>query len=154
MLPTGEKKRRKKGKKPKWNCKKWEQHTLKKKITEIKEEKKEEEVKDKKEVSPIVEIGEKELDKSIKPLVDEKPLPANVQKLVEFMQDTGGTIEDYTRLNADYSKINNDELLREYYNKTKPHLDTDEIDFILEDQFSYNEDYDEEKSYKEKEVSI
>ena len=151
VLPTGEKSEEKREKTEVELQEGGAAHS-EEKITEIKEEKKEE-VKDKKEVSPIVEIGEKELDKSIKPLVDEKPLPANVQKLVEFMQDTGGTIEDYTRLNADYSKINNDELLREYYNKTKPHLDTDEIDFILEDQFSYNEDYDEEKAIKKKKLA-
>jgi len=151
VLPTGEESKEK-GEKTDVGLQEVGSTHSEEEITEIKEEKKEE-VEDKKDISPIIEIGEKELDKSIKPLVDEEPLPPNVQKLVEFMQDTGGTIEDYTRLNADYSKIDNDELLREYYNKTKPHLEADEIDFILEDQFSYNEDYDEEKAIKKKKLA-
>ena len=45
------------------------------------------------------------------------------------MEETGGTIEDYTRLNADYSNIDENTLLKEYYKKAKPHLDSEEIGF-------------------------
>ena len=38
------------------------------------------------------------------------------------MKETGGTIEDYTRLNADYSTVDEESLLKEYYKKSKPHL--------------------------------
>jgi hypothetical protein len=69
-------------------------------------------------------------------------LPENVEKLVNFMKETGGTIDDYVRLNADYSNIDNDVLLREYYRKSKPHLDDEEINFLLEDNFSYDEELD------------
>jgi hypothetical protein len=129
-------------------------------IEEIKEEKQEEEVvelnsetnediKDKTE-SKIVEI---EQDKEIKPLVDKDPLPENIDKLVKFMEDTGGDINDYVRLNADYSSINDDELLRQYYSKVKPHLNNEEINFVLEDQFSYDEEVDEERSVKKKKLA-
>jgi len=47
-----------------------------------------------------------------------KPLPDNVEKLVAFMEETGGNVEDYVRLNADYSNVDNDVLLREYYKKS------------------------------------
>ena len=61
------------------------------------------------------------------------------------MEETGGTIEDYTRLNADYSSVDDESLLKEYYKKSKPHLNDEEIGFIMEDSFQYDEDMDEER---------
>ena len=70
------------------------------------------------------------------------------------MSDTGGTVEDYVRLNADYSNINEDALLYEYYKKTKPHLDREEIDFLMEDTiFIVDEDYDEERAVRRKRLA-
>ena len=69
------------------------------------------------------------------------------------MEDTGGTVEDYVRLNADYSNVDNDVLLQEYYSKTKPHLDREEINFLLEDKFSFDEDVDDEKEIKLKRLA-
>ena len=83
-----------------------------------------------------------------------KPLPENVEKLVSFMEDTGGTVEDYVRLNADYSTVDNNTLLKEYYKKSKPHLDDDEINFLLEDNFSYDEDLDEERDIRKKKLAF
>ena len=73
-------------------------------------------------------------------------IPENIEKVIGFMKDTGGTLEDYVRLNADYSQVDPDALLREYYKKTKPHLSHDEIDFHMQDRFSYDEDVDEERA--------
>ena len=83
-----------------------------------------------------------------------KPLPENVEKLVAFMEETGGNVEDYVRLNADYSNADNDTLLKEYYKKSKPHLDDDEINFLLEDNFSYDEDLDEERDIRKKKLAF
>jgi hypothetical protein len=80
-------------------------------------------------------------------------LPENVEKLVNFMNETGGNIEDYIRLNADYSNIDDEALLREYYKKTKPHLDAEEINFIMEDNFLFDEDYDDEKQIRKKKLA-
>jgi hypothetical protein len=106
---------------------------------------------------PIVEIGETPeennnivIDETSRPAFD---LPENVESLVKFMNETGGTIEDYARLNADYSKVDNNTLLREYYKKTKPHLDDEEISFIMEDKFQYNEDEDDERDIKKKKLA-
>ena len=38
-------------------------------------------------------------------------VPENLEKLVNFMKDTGGTVEDYVRLNADYSTVDDTCLL-------------------------------------------
>ena len=83
-----------------------------------------------------------------------KALPENVEKLVSFMEDTGGTVEDYVRLNADYSNVDSNTLLKEYYRKSKPHLDEDEINFLLEDKFSYDEDLDEERDIRKKKLAF
>ena len=83
-----------------------------------------------------------------------KPLPENIEKLVSFMEETGGNIEDYVRLNADYSNIDNDTLLKEYYKQTKPHLDNEEIDFLMEDNFSYDEELEEERDIRKKKLAI
>ena len=69
-----------------------------------------------------------------------KPLPENIQKLMDFMEETGGDLNDYVKLNQDYSKLDDQNLLREYYKQTKPHLDNEEINFLMEDTFSYDED--------------
>jgi len=80
-------------------------------------------------------------------------LPENVEKLVKFMKETGGTVEDYARLNADYSNVNNDTLLHEYYKQAKPHLNAEERNFIIEDSFKYDEEVDEERDIKKKKLA-
>ena len=83
-----------------------------------------------------------------------KQLPENVEKLVSFMEETGGNVEDYVRLNADYSAVDNNTLLKEYYKKSKPHLEDDEINFLLEDSFSYDEDLDEERDIRKRKLAF
>jgi len=83
-----------------------------------------------------------------------KQLPENIEKLVSFMEETGGTIEDYVRLNADYSNVNNVALLKEYYKNTKPHLDAEEVEFLLEDKFFFDEDIDDEREIKLKKLAF
>ena len=72
-------------------------------------------------------------------------LPENVEKLVKFMKDTGGTVEDYVVLNKDYDKFDDDLLVKEYYKKTRPHLSDEEVNFVMEDNFKYDEEVDEER---------
>ncbi len=83
-----------------------------------------------------------------------KQLPENVEKLVSFMEDTGGTVEDYVRLNADYSNVDGQTLLKEYYKKSKPHLNDEEIGFIMEDNFSYDEEIDDEREVRKKKLAL
>jgi hypothetical protein len=83
-----------------------------------------------------------------------KPLPENIQKLVDFMDETGGDINDYVKLNQDYSKLDDTSLLREFYAQTKPHLDQEEISFLMEDQFSFDEDVDDERDIRRKKLAL
>jgi len=104
-------------------------------------------------IEEVIEV-EKELKEAVR---DEKvlgkPLPENIEKLVAFMEETGGTIEDYTRLNADYSSIDDVTLLKEYYKKNKPYLDNSDVDLLLED-FIFDEEIDEEKDIRKKKLAF
>ncbi len=82
-----------------------------------------------------------------------EPLPENVQKLLDFMADTGGDLEDYVRLNRDIKDIDDQDALREYYQRTKPHLSSDEVDFLMEDQFAYDESIDDDRDIKRKKLA-
>ena len=123
-------------------------------------EKQEEKVEDT--ISVIQEITEEEVEEKTQEVIEAvqelketgKPLPENIEKLVSFMEDTGGNIEDYVRLNADYSNVDGNTLLREYYSKSKPHLDEAEISFLLEDNFKIDEEYDDEKEIRRKKLAF
>ena len=80
-------------------------------------------------------------------------LPENVKKLIDFMADTGGDLEDYVRLNRDVSSIDDQDALREYYRDTKPHLSSEEISFLMEDQFAYDESIDDERDIKRRKLA-
>ena len=121
------------------------EETTEEKVTPIQEVTEEEKIEEKKE--PVMETAPE-------PAKPEINLPENVEKLVKFMEETGGTVEDYVRLNADYSNINDDALIREYYKQTKPHLDIEEVNFLLEDNFSFDEDMDEERDIKKKKLAF
>jgi len=86
--------------------------------------------------------------------VDQPTMPEGVDKLVKFMKETGGDVNDYVRLNADYSGVDDVTLLKEYYKNTKPHLETEEIEFLLDDKFAYDADYDEDKDIRKKKLAI
>jgi hypothetical protein len=117
-------------------------------------------------IEEITEEAKEQVEEKIEELVEEtkeaiteaqetgKPLPENIQKLVDFMEETGGGIEDYARLNTDYSNYDDATLLREYYKQTKKHLTDDEISFLIEDSFSYDEAEDEEREVKRKKLAF
>ena len=114
----------------------------------------------------IEEITDEKVEEQTEELVEEtkeaiaeaqktgKDLPENIQKLIDFMEETGGDVEDYVRLNQDYSKFDDNTVLREYYRQTKKHLTDDEISFLMEDSFSYNEEEDEERDIKRKKLAL
>ena len=116
---------------------------------------------------PVVEeITEEKIEEQVEDLVEEtkeaiaeaqetgKDLPENIQKLVDFMEETGGDINDYVRLNQDYSTYDDNSVLREYYRQTKKHLTDEEISFLMEDSFSYNEEEDDDREIKRKKLAL
>ena len=102
-------------------------------------------------------VAPKQEESKIEPAEEQKEeisLPENIEDLVNFMKETGGSLEDYVRLNADYSNADEKTLLSEYYKRTKPHLSYDEIQFLMDDNFSYDEEIDEERDIKRKKLAL
>ena len=90
-------------------------------------------------------------------VVQEQPqtqLPENIEKLVEFMNDTGGTLEDYVKLNTDFSELDEKELIRQYYESKYTAYDKEDIDFLLSDKFDFIEDIDDEYEVKRKKLAF
>jgi len=106
--------------------------------------------------SPIKEVSEME-QKQVQPEpikeTNKIVLPDNVEKLVSFMHETGGNLQDYVRLNADYTNVNEDVLLQEYYKNTKPHLTQEDLTFVMEENFSFDKDIDEERDIRRKKLA-
>lgn len=96
----------------------------------------------------------KEQEESVNNNQETRELPENVDKLVKFMEETGGSVEDYVNLNKDYDSMEEMDILREHYRQTKPHLSEDEISFLMEDSFSYDEEVDEERDIKRKKLAL
>ena len=117
----------------------------------ILEEVTEEEVAETKKVEAETIVEQPVVEKEVEPQV---VVPENLQDLVKFMEETGGSLEDYARLNADYSNIDNDTLLLEYYKNTKPHLNMEEINFLIEDNFQFDEDVDEPRDIRKKKLAF
>ena len=122
-------------------------------LEEITEEQKEEITEE------IVEAKTEQLKDEVEEAVEQsqntaEPLPENIQKVVDFMNETGGSLEEYVRLNQDYSNYDDNQLLREYYKQTKAHLNDDEISFLMEDQFSFDEENDEERDVRRKKLAL
>ena len=134
--------------------------------TEKQEEVQPEEQAQEKQTPVLEEITDEEIVEETKELTEElieakteeietgKAMPENLQKVVDFMEETGGTLDDYVRLNQDFSSYDDMTVLREYYKQTKSHLDPDEIEFLIEDSFSYDEDADEERDVKKKKIAL
>ena len=102
------------------------------------------------EVQPQGEVQEQ-------PLPIEQPkveIPENVEKLISFMNETGGDIRDYVNLNRNIEDLDDQDILLEYYKTTKPHLNDEEINFLMEDQFSFDEDLEAERDIKRKKLAL
>ena len=123
---------------------------------------KEEAVEQQEETPVVQEITEediKEVQEEVEETVIEaeatgEPLPEKIQKLVDFMDETGGDLNDYVNLNRDISKMDDSEVLDEYYRTTKSHLTPEERNFLLEDSFGYDEEIDDTKDIRKKKIAL
>ena len=117
-------------------------------LTEQSEEKEEEALE-------VVEESEEEIvQDTAQDVVQTNEYPEDVQKLIEFMQDTNGTLEDYVNLNRDYSKMDNTTLVYEYYKNNKPHLNNEDINFLMQKDFAYDEEVAEPSEIKAKQLAF
>ncbi len=106
------------------------------------------------EVEEQAENLQEQVDEAVQESQDTaEPLPENIEKLVDFMNETGGSLQDYVKLNTDYSELNDTQLIKEYYETTKPHLDAEDIALLMED-FSYDEELDEPKDIRKAKIAF
>ena len=110
-----------------------------------------EEVTEEEKVEEVQEVVEEAVEEAV---ATGKPLPENIQKLVDFMEDTGGDIQDYVNLNRDISKLDDSDVLDEYYKTTKSHLSAEERNFLLEDTFGVDEEVDDDKTIRKKKIAL
>jgi len=126
--------------------------------TEQGEEKKEEvvleEITEDSTEEEVAKVEEKVEEAVAKAEATGKPLPENIQKLVDFIEETGGDINDYVKLNQDYSKLDDNDVVFEYYKQTKPHLTNDEINFLMEDTFKVDEEEDNDRDIRRKKLAF
>jgi hypothetical protein len=120
-------------------------------VEEITEQPVVEEVVEEEKIEEVVEAVEEAVEEAV---ATGKPLPENIQKLVDFMDETGGDISDYVQLNRDVSKMDDSDVLDEYYRSTKPHLTAEERNFLMEDTFSYDDEIDDEKTKRKKKIAL
>ena len=116
-------------------------------------------VKTEEEIKEVVEEQVEKLQDKVVEALDEnektgQELPENIQSVVDFMNDTGGSLEDYVKLNQDFSNYDDNSLLREYFKQTKPHLTDDEVSFVMEDLYSWDEESDDEKDIRRKKLAL
>lgn len=114
----------------------------------------EEPVKVEEEQNLVKEEVDAEVDLSKPEVANDKLVPESVEKLMKFMEETGGDLNDYVRLNTDTSKLDTTDILDEYYKQTKPHLSSEERSFLLEETFSYDEDVDSDKDIRKKKIAL
>lgn len=75
-------------------------------------------------------------------------LPEDVAAYFKYKKETGRGIEDYVKLQRDFSAMNPDSLLREYLTVTEGEgLDPEDIDSLMED-YSWDEELDDESVIK------
>jgi hypothetical protein len=89
-------------------------------------------------------------------LVQEKQgsedMPEDVSAYLKYRKETGRGFEDYVRLNKDFTSMDENALLREYYTSTEEDLDDEDIDTIME-EFLYDEDIDDDSDIKKKKLA-
>ena len=143
-----------------------QQPAVEEEVVVVNEEPKEEvkeEVKEEQEETPVIQEVTNEEVEEVQEEVEEaiveaeatgKPLPENLQKLVDFMEETGGDLKDYVQLNRDVSKMDDSDVLDEYYKTTKSHLTAEERSFLLEESFGYDEEVDDAKDIRKKKIAL
>tara|TARA_R100001440_G_scaffold25573_1_gene41648 strand:+ start:3568 stop:4737 length:1170 start_codon:yes stop_codon:yes gene_type:complete len=122
-----------------------------KKNIEVPEQPVIEEITQEEKVEEIKEVAEKAIENME---ATGKPLPENIEKLMKFMDETGGDLNDYVQLNRDISKMDDSDVLDEYYKQTKSHLTSEERSFLLEDTYGIDEELDDEKQIRKKKIAL
>ena len=77
-----------------------------------------------------------------------EPLPEDVSAYLKYKKETGRGIEDFYRLQKDYTDMDENSVLANYYASTEEGLDEIDIQDIIEDKFDFDEEIDDPKDIK------
>lgn len=126
------------------------------KVEEVKEESPASEINDADVLKYIKNRYDKDID-SVEKLFDQKnsneDLPEDVSAYFKYKKETGRGIEDFVKLQRNYDDMDGDQVLRAYYNSTEEGLDSNDITDIMDDKFSFDEDLDDPKDIKKKQLA-
>jgi hypothetical protein len=80
-------------------------------------------------------------------------LPEDVLSYFNYKKETGRGLEDFVRLNKDYSSDSPDSLLANYYSQTEEGLDSEDIKDLIEDSFGFDEELDDERDIRKRKLA-
>lgn len=80
-------------------------------------------------------------------------LPEDVKAYFEYKKETGRSISDFVKLQQDYDSMNPDSLIASYYSATEEGLDSEDIQYLMDDKFGFDEDLDDDKEKKKKQLA-
>lgn len=86
-------------------------------------------------------------------VVDYEDLPESVQKYIDFLEETGGSIEDFVRINKDPSTLPQNDVIKTYLKSQNPYLDDEDVEYEMSKMFSYDEDLDSDEEIREKKLA-
>ena len=116
-----------------------------------------------KEEEPVIELVSQEEEAVQEPtpvieeVVEEKQaldIPEGLDNLVKFMDETGGTLEDYVSLNRDLDQLSPVDLISDYYKKKYPHYNDERIQRKMNKEFAYDAETDEPDVVQDKKDSF
>jgi hypothetical protein len=84
---------------------------------------------------------------------DTPDLPEEIVNYLNYKKETGRGLDDFMRLTKDVDGMNEDQLLFEFWKQQKPHLDSDDVDFELNERFSYDEDADDASDVRKRKIA-
>ena len=84
---------------------------------------------------------------------EKQELSEDVEKFLQYKKETGRSFEDFVNLQKDWTQVDDLSVLKEYYKETKPHLDDEDINHILSEDFSYDESMDEASDIRKKKIA-
>lgn len=90
---------------------------------------------------------------SLSSILEKKELPEDVSKFLQYKEETGRGLDDFMKIQRDYDKVPEDQLLKAFMMETEKGLDEDDITYELGKMYSYDEEDDDDADIREKKIA-
>lgn len=84
----------------------------------------------------------------------QEELPEDVSAFLKYKKETGRDIKDFMKLQVDYDQVDDNKLLQDFYSSTEEDLDSEDISYLIQEKFGYDEDVDDDSEVKAKKIAI